>query len=140
ARGGARNAVPAPTSDIAARICTATSARDKNTTCDLAITGLQQRMAPVFLALRDAAATDIDAFLWAEIAKRRATNMCMFAADLRATGELRTDLSDDQVADIIGRMNAAECLVLLVRERGWTAEQFTAWLIDAWTRLLFRTP
>jgi hypothetical protein len=30
------------------------------------------------------------------------------AADLRRTGELRHDLPDDQVADIIWSMNAAE--------------------------------
>ena len=60
--------------------------------------------------------------------------MRTFAADLRTTAELRTDLSDDQVADIIW-MTAAEYWVLLVRERAWTTDQFTAWLIDAWTRL-----
>jgi hypothetical protein len=65
-------------------------------------------MAPVFLALRDAATTDQEcASLWAEIAKRRAPNMGTFAVDLRTTGELRTGLSDDQVADIIWSMNAS---------------------------------
>ena len=59
-----------------------------------------------------------------------------FAADLRATGELRQDLSDGQVADIIWSMNAAEYWVLLVRERQWSPEQFATWLADAWTRLL----
>lgn len=42
------------------------------------------------------------------IATRCATNMGAFAADLRSTAELREDRSDDQVADIIWRMNAAE--------------------------------
>jgi len=94
-------------------------------------------MAPVFLALRDAATTDREcASLWAEIAERRATNMRTFAAELRATGELRGDLSDDQVADIIWSMNAAEYWVLLVRERSWSPDQFAQWLTDAWTRVL----
>src|SRR5664279_441214 len=137
---GTEQSVPAEQRDYVVRIRLATSARDKITTYALAITGIQQRMGPVFLALRDAAATDKEcASLWAEIAKRRAANMRTFAADLRTTGELRTDLSDDQVADIIWSMNAAEYWVLLVRERAWTADQFTAWLIDAWTRLLLRT-
>ena len=134
---GTEQAVPAEQRDYVGRIRSATSARDKITIYAQAITGIQQRMAPVFLALRDAAATDQEcASLWAEIAKRRATNMGTFAADLRTTGELRTDLSDDQVADIIWSMNAAEYWVLLVRERAWTPAQFEAWLTDAWTRLL----
>jgi hypothetical protein len=33
-------------------------------------------------------------------------------------------------------MNAAEYWSLLVRQRGWTPQRFTALLIDAWTRLL----
>lgn len=98
-------------------------------------------MAPVFLPLRDAAATDPDcASLWREIAERRAVNMRAFAADLRGTGELREDLTDGQVADIIWSMNAAEYWDLLVRERGWTPAQFRDWLTDAWTHLLLRGP
>ena len=134
---GSEQAVPAEQRDYVARIRAATSAREKITIYAQAITGIQQRMAPVFLALRDAASTDQEcASLWAEIATRRATNMRTFAADVRTTGELRTDLSDDQVADIIWSMNAAEYWVLLVRERAWTPAQFEAWLTDAWTRLL----
>jgi hypothetical protein len=134
---GSEQAVPAEQRAYVARIRVATSAREKITIYAQAITGIQQRMAPVFLALRDAASTDQEcASLWAEIATRRATNMGTFAADLRTTGELRTDLSDNQVADIIWSMNAAEYWVLLVRERAWTPAQFEAWLTDAWTRLL----
>ena len=61
-----------------------------------------------------------------------------FAADLRSTGELREDLTDSDVADIIWSMNSSEYWVLLVGERGWTAERFGAFLIDAWYRLLLR--
>jgi AcrR family transcriptional regulator len=134
---GTDRAVPAEQRDYVTRIQAATTAHDKITIYAHAVTGIQQRMAPVFLALRDAATTDNDcAALWAEIAQRRATNMRTFAADLRATGQLRDDLTDDQVADIIWSMNAAEYWVLLVRERAWTPNQFAAWLTDAWTRLL----
>jgi AcrR family transcriptional regulator len=134
---GTDQAVPAEQRDYVTRIHAAASARDKIALYAAAITEIQQRMAPVFIALRDAASTDGDcAALWAEIAQRRAGNMLAFAADLRATAELRDDLSDQQVADIIWSMNAAEYWVLLVRERSWTPEQFQAWLTDAWTRLL----
>jgi AcrR family transcriptional regulator len=138
---GTDQALPPEQRDYVIRIGAATTARDKITIYAHAITAIQQRMAPVFLALRDAATTDHNcAALWTEIATRRATNMRTFAADLRSTSELRDDLTDDQVADIIWSMNAAEYWVLLVRERGWTPTQFADWLTDAWSRLLLRTP
>jgi len=134
---GTAQAIPAEQRDYVTRIGAARTARAKLTIYAHAITAIQQRMAPVFLALRDAASTDPDcAALWSEIAQRRATNMLRFAAELRSTGELRNDLSDQQVADIIWSMNATEYWVLLVHERGWTADAFAHWLIDAWTRLL----
>ena len=123
------------------RIGAADGARAKITIYAQAITAIQERTAPVFLALRDAAATDADcAAMWREIATRRATNMRAFAADLRSTGELREDLSDGQVADIIWSMNAAEYWDLPVGGRGWSPGQFRDWLTDAWTRLLLRDP
>jgi AcrR family transcriptional regulator len=136
---GTEQAVPADQRDYVKRISAAPTALEKITIYAHAITAIQQRLAPVFLALRDAAATDTDcAALWSEIARRRATNMRAFAADLRSTGSLRDDLSDDQVADIIWSMNAAEYWDLLVRERRWTPGQFADWLTDAWTRVLLR--
>jgi hypothetical protein len=62
-----------------------------------------------------------------------------FAAGLRATGELRPDLTDDEVADVVWSMNGVEYWVLLVRERGWTADRFRLWLTDAWIRLLLES-
>lgn len=136
---GTQQAVPAEQRDYVVAIGAAATALAKITIYAQAITAVQQRMAPVFLALRDAATTDADcAALWREIAQRRATNMRAFAAELRSTGELRDDLTDDQVADVIWSMNAAEYWDLLVRERGWTPDQFRDWLTDAWTRLLLR--
>jgi hypothetical protein len=102
-----------------------------------AITDIQKRLAPIFIALRDAAATDDDCkALWREIGERRAANMLQFAASLRSTGELRSDLTDRQVADVIWSMNATEYWVLLVGERRWTPAEFRRWLVDAWSRLL----
>jgi len=138
---GTDQAIPADHRDYVARVRAARTGHDAMTIYALAITGIQERLAPVFLALRDAASTDRDcASLWAEISERRAKNMRAMAADLRAKGDLREDLTDDQVADIIWSMNSAEYWDLLVRERGWTPDQFAAWLTDAWTRLLLRAP
>ncbi len=134
---GGDQAVPAEQRDYVQRISQATTARNKLAIYAQAITEIHQRMAPVFLALRDASVTDPEcATLWRDIAERRAANMLRFAADLRDTGEVRPDVTDRQVADIIWSMNAAEYWVLLVDERSWTPEQFTGWITEAWTRLL----
>lgn len=134
---GTDRAVPAEQRDYVLRIRAATAAAEKIAIYAAAVGEIQERMAPVFLALRDAAGSDAEcASLWAEISERRAANMRLFASDLRATGELRGDMSDDRVADVIWSMNAAEYWVLLVRERGWTREEFADWLSEAWGRVL----
>ena len=61
--------------------------------------------------------------------------MRRFAAELRSTGELRADLSDDEVADIVWSTNAPE-YYLLLDERGWTPEAYERLLVDVWTRTL----
>lgn len=140
ALSGTDRAVPARQRDYVVRVRAATTARDKIAEYVRGLVAIQARLAPVFLALRDAGATDPDsAALWTEIIERRARNMRDFAADLRATGELRDDLSDDEVADIVWSMNGPEYWVLLVGERGWTPERFGGYLVDAWTRVLLAT-
>jgi len=137
ALSGSDDTVPATQPDYVLRVRAAPTAREKIGIYAEAIAAIQTRLAPVFLALRDAATTDaVSRDLWREIGERRARNMRQFAADLRATGELRDDLSDDDVADIVWSMNAAEYWVLLVHERGWTPQRFADWIVDAWTRLL----
>jgi AcrR family transcriptional regulator len=134
---GTDNAVPALERDYVAAVRAAPTARDMLAIYAAAITGIHERLAPIFLALRDAASQDPACrALWTEISQRRAANMRGFAADLRATGELRDDLTDAEVADVVWSMNAVEYWVLLVRERGWTPDRFRRWLADAWIRLL----
>ena len=138
---GSDQAVPAEQRDYVARVRDAKGAREKIETYVAALADIQPRLAPVYLALRDAAATDPDsAATWGEISERRARNMRAFAADLRATGELRTDLSDDAIADIVWSMNGPEYWTLLVSDRGWSAEQFGHHLTDAWQRLFLADP
>src|SRR5512135_1596976 len=138
---GTDEAVPADQHDYVARIRAAGSARGKIAIYVSALVEIQTRLASVYLALRDAAATDAgSASLWNEISRRRARNMRSFAADLRATGELRTDLSNDDVADIVWSMNGAEYWTLLVGERGWDEQHFATFLADAWNRLLLARP
>jgi AcrR family transcriptional regulator len=133
---GTDRAVPAEERDYVQRTVQATTALEKFAAYADGIATIHRRLAPIFLSLRDGAAHDPDcAALWKEISERRATNMLRFAGDLRATGEIRADLTDRQVADIIWTMNAAEYFDLLT-QRGWTPEHIGAWLADAWARLL----
>jgi len=137
---GGDQAVPAEQRNYVARVRAATTARGKIEAYVAGLVDIQPRLAPVYLALRDAAATDADsAALWSEISGRRAANMRLFAADLRSTGELRPDLPDDEVADVVWSMNGPEYWTLLVVDRGWEPERFAAVLVDAWTRLLTTT-
>jgi AcrR family transcriptional regulator len=104
-----------------------------------AIREIQERLAPLFRVLRDAAPTDpqLDA-LWREIGNRRAVNMRLLAAELEATGGLRGDLSVDDAADIIWATNSSEFFLLLVHDRGWDVDRFEQWLARTWKDLLLR--
>ena len=104
-----------------------------------AITDIQGRLAPLFIALRDAAATDPDAAeVWTQISRRRSTNMSHIAAELAATGQLRHDLDPDDVADTLWALNSPELYVLLTTERDWTPERFRRWLTDTWQHALLQ--
>lgn len=93
-------------------------------------------VAPLLLALRDAGLSDPDCrAAWEQVTERRAANMLLFAADLRATGGLREDLSDQQVADLVWATNSPEFFALLAA-RGHTADSYARTLADLWTRNL----
>ena len=59
----------------------------------------------------------------------------LLAEELRGTGELRTDLSDREVADIVGSTSAVDYHLYLAR-RGWSPQDYERLLVDLWTRLL----
>ena len=65
--------------------------------------------------------------------------MLAMALDLRATGDLRDDLDDDEVADLLWTTNAPEYYALAVA-RGWSATTYAIRLGDLWTRLLLADP
>ena len=102
-----------------------------------AVRQIQERIAPLFLALRDAATTEPEAqAVWLQVSRRRAENMRKLARDLRRAGGLRHDISIDDAADVIWATNSSELYALLTGERGWSPERFERWLADAWCRLL----
>jgi AcrR family transcriptional regulator len=129
--------VAAEDRDYVKQIQASQRAEEQLTIYARAMTDIHERLSPLFLALRDAATTDKEcAALWTTIAKRRADNMRLFSAQLRSTGQLRGDLTDDEVADVIWSTNAAEYWDLLVTQRGWSQERFRKWVLDMWTRTL----
>ena len=98
---------------------------------------IQERMAPLYLALSDAASTDPEASeIWDDIGRRRAANMRRLARTLRDAGGLRTELTINEAADVLWATNGSEFFVLLTVERGWSPDRFERWLADTWRRLL----
>jgi AcrR family transcriptional regulator len=127
--------------EYAVRMRAESHAEDKLAVYADAVGALQGRVAPLFLVLRDAASVHPElAQVWQEITERRARNMRLLAADLAGTGELRPDLTVDEVADIIWTTNGSEYYAMLVLDRGWSPDRFRWWLLDAWSRLLLTEP
>ena len=128
--------IPAERRDYVRAIRGEPSARGKIEIYAAAVARLVPRTAPLQEALRKAGDTDAAcARTWRLLVSRRADNMLLFASDLRSTGDLRGDLSDQQVADIVWSTNAAEYWLLL-DQQGWTPAHYKAWLTDLWSRTL----
>lgn len=134
--GDADLPLPAEQRGYVQRIRAAAGAREKIAMYSGALAHLLPVVAPLQEALRDAGRKDPDcADTWARLLERRAGNMLLFAQDLRATGELRDDLDDQEVADVVWSTNSAEYYSLMSR-RGWSPQQFGTHLEDMWTRML----
>lgn len=102
-----------------------------------AVAAIQPRLAPLFLALSDAASTDREArAVWDEISARRYRNMRKLARNLESTGRMRGDVSISQAADVLWATNSSEFYVQLVVARGWSSRRFSSWLAETWCRLL----
>jgi AcrR family transcriptional regulator len=137
ALSGEDRAVPADEREYVRAIRAETDAARKLRIYAAALRSIQEQLAPLFRVLQGAAPLDPElAALWQSISQRRAQNMRLFAADLAATGRLRRHLSVETAADIIWSMNAPEFYLLLVEQRGWSAQEFEEWLVDAWVCLL----
>ena len=134
--GDADRPLPAEQRAYVQRIRAATGAQEKIAIYSGALAHLLPVVAPLQEALRDAGRKDPDcADTSQRLEERRAGNMLLFAQDLRATGELRDDLDDQQVADLVWSTNSAEHYSLLSR-RGWSPQRIGSHLADMWTRIL----
>jgi len=132
---GTDHAVPAEQRDYVKAIQAAPDAGTKIALYAEAVTAIAPRLALVHSIIVQAAPAEPElAALWREIAERRAANMRRFVADLATVTPLRLD--PGQAADIIWATNAAEMYHLLTGQRGWTPQQYQAFLTDTWRRLL----
>ncbi len=89
------------------------------------------REAAVMIALAGAATADRDAAaVWQKNRDERRQGMAMFAADLVATGGVRTDQDVDAVADVLWLAMDVLAYDWLVRQRGWSVERYQRWYVD----------
>ncbi|MEV6826533.1 helix-turn-helix domain-containing protein [Amycolatopsis sp. NPDC051102] len=89
-------------------------------------------VAPFQLLARDAAAVDpAAAEVWAQMRQEMLTAMTYFSADLMATGQVKPDLTADDVRDILWTYHRPEQYELLCLERGWPPERYGRFLRDA---------
>lgn len=128
--------VPTEQRDYVVAVRAAVGARAKIEVYAAALGRRLPATVPLADAMRVAAVTDADCrAVWHGLNDRRATNMRLLARDLRETGELRPELSDDDVADLVWCTNSPE-FYLLVTSRGRTPEGYAALVADLWTRTL----
>lgn len=130
--------LPATKRDYVQAIRSAPTATAKIEIYAAALGALLPTTAPLMNALREAGSADPQCrAMWESISDRRAANMLLFAADLRGTREIRDDLTDQQIADLVWSMNSAEYYTLLA-SRGFSPEDFSRLLTEVWTRTLLR--
>ena len=90
------------------------------------------RQAGVLLALANAASADPDAAaIWQKNIADRRRGMGMFAAHLRDSGCLRSDVDVDAAADVLWLAMDFRNYDWLVRERGWSVEAYRRWYVDS---------
>jgi TetR/AcrR family transcriptional regulator, regulator of autoinduction and epiphytic fitness len=128
---GDDQAIALPDRPFTAEIRAAPAARAKLARYARHLAGLQARQADVLIALAGAATADPDAAqIWRKNLDDRRRGMLMFAADLAATGEIRTGLNQDHIADVLWLAMDVRNYDWLVRQRRWSPELYQQWYID----------
>ena len=98
-----------------------------------------EREAELFAVLETAAAADPEiAPLLRDKERFRYQDQSRVARSLRRQAQLRPGLSARKAADIIWALASERVYLALVKERGWSGEQYEAWLIDQLAAALLR--
>ena len=128
--------VAAEQRDYVASVRAARGARAKLTTYAEALGRVFPHTVPLAESLRVAAQTDAECRkVWEGLNERRAANMLQLARELRETGELREDLTDEDVAHLVWTTNSPE-FYRLTTARGRTPEHYVVTVTELWTRTL----
>jgi AcrR family transcriptional regulator len=86
---------------------------------------VQQRVAPVYLMARDAAAADSAAApIVEQMDAERLSGMSALAAQLVRLGSLRDGLTHEKIRDTLWALNASALYELLVLKRQWTQKEY----------------
>jgi AcrR family transcriptional regulator len=89
------------------------------------------RLGGLLKILRDAAPTEPEiAELWARIQAEFYENQRVVVEDLHKRRALRRGLGVDRGTDLLWTFNHPDVYLLLVSERGWTADEHEKWLAD----------
>jgi AcrR family transcriptional regulator len=92
---------------------------------------VKERAGAVMGVIRDATTTDPDiAALWDRIQTEFYDNQRAVVASIQKRKGLKTGLTVDRAADILWTLNHPDVWQLLVRERGWTPEQYEKWFVE----------
>lgn len=129
---GDDDATPLAGRSFVADINALPGARDKLARYATHLSETLARIADLQLALQAAATIEPDvAEIWQKNVLERRSAMGMFAGGLITTGELRPELSHDQVTDVLWLAMDALNYDYLVRRRGWTSLEFESWYVDS---------
>jgi TetR/AcrR family transcriptional regulator of autoinduction and epiphytic fitness len=98
-----------------------------------------EREAELFVVLETAAAVDgeIEPLL-RDKERFRYEDQARVARSLHRRGQLRPGLSARKASDIIWALASERVYLALVQERGWSAEQYEAWLTEQLAAALLR--
>lgn len=134
--GGGDEPMAAEERDYVVAIRDARGARAKLETYAAALGERLPAVVPLAESLRVAAERDPACRAVLErLDARRAANMRALAGELRATGELRAGLTDEQVAHLLWTTNSAAFYRLATAD-GRGPDDYVAMVLDVWTRTL----
>lgn len=87
--------------------------------------------APIGAILEEAARTEPHIQrVWDRISAQRLEHMGLAVQQFRANGPLRSGRDAAAARDIVWALTSPEIFLLLTRERGWSKDQYAAWLAE----------
>jgi AcrR family transcriptional regulator len=93
--------------------------------------------APISEIMADAARTEPDIRKILErLDAQRLEHMALAVKQVAAHGPLRRSLDATAARDIVWTLTSPQVFLLLIRERGWSKDQYADWLADMLTKAL----